>query len=339
MRARCEPQNGAMRLARLLQGLTLLLGGWLLLALAGWLLWGAAAWLLIFMLLVACVHAPLMALEFALLRWAGRDDTVPEPSGAELLRAWAAEAVGAVRVFGWQQPWRWRRFDDHLPADARGRRGLLLVHGFVCNRGLWNPWWPRLRAAGVPCIALNLEPVFGAIDAYPPLIEAAVQRLQAATGVPPLLVAHSMGGLAVRAWLRDFDGEARVHGVVTVGTPHHGTWLARFGLAPNTQQMRQDSRWLRRLATDEPAERYRRFTCFYGHCDNIVFPAVTATLPGADNRHLRGQAHVHMLRHPAVLDAVLRRLQEAADDQPAANSRSPGSTAPASTSGNARTSA
>jgi triacylglycerol lipase len=322
-----------MKLARLLQMLTMTAMLWLLLVLAGWLFWGVAWWLPLVMLLLAWVHVPLMALEFVLLRWVNRDDPAPRASGAELLRAWLAETTGAVRVFGWQQPWRWRRYDDHLPARGNGRRGLILVHGFVCNRGLWNPWWPTLRGQGVPCIALNLEPAFGSIDRYPPLVESAVQRMTAATGRPPLLVAHSMGGLAVRAWLRDYDGDARVHGVVTVGTPHHGTWLGRFGYAPNAQQMRWQSRWLRQLAASEPPRRYARFTCFYGHCDNIIFPCSTATLPGADNRHLRGHAHVHLLRHPAVLETVLQRLAEADGSQPAANSRSPLSTAPASISG------
>jgi triacylglycerol esterase/lipase EstA (alpha/beta hydrolase family) len=199
---------------------------------------------------------------------------------------------------------------------------------------LWNPWWPRLQQARVPCIAVNLEPVFGSIDRYPPLIEAAVQRMTQATGRPPLLVGHSMGGLALRAWLRDHDGDRRVHGVVTVGSPHHGTWLGRFGYAPNAQQMRWHSPWLLQLAAAEPAARYRRFTCFWGHCDNIVFPASTATLPGADNRHLRGHAHVHLLQHPQVLATVLQRLAEDSEalPQPAANSRSPGSTTPASIS-------
>jgi triacylglycerol esterase/lipase EstA (alpha/beta hydrolase family) len=215
----------------------------------------------------------------------------------------------------------------------------VLVHGFVCNRGIWNPWWPRLREAGVPCIALNMEPVFGSIDQYAKCIEDAVQRMTAATGRAPLIVAHSMGGLAVRAWMREFDGDARVHGVVTVGTPHRGTWLARFGFAPNTQQMRWDSAWLQQLAAAEPTSRYRRFTCFHGHCDNIVFPSSTATLPGADNRHLRGHAHVHMLQHPAVLDTVLQRLAEADAPQPAANSRSPASTTPASICSSPRASA
>ena len=296
-------------MARALQALTLLLASSALLALLGGLLWGAAAWLLPGLLLLALLHAPLMALEFALLRWANRGEPAPRPTRRELLRAWAAEAFGALWVFGWLLPWRWRRYDDQLPADAKGRRGLLLVHGFVCNRGIWNLWWPRLRALGVPCIALNLEPPFGTIDTYAPQIEAAVQRLTAATGKPPLLVAHSMGGLAVRAWLRDFDADERVHGVVTIGTPHHGTWLGRLGLAANTRQMRWHSPWLEQLAAREPAGRWRRFTCFYGHCDNVVFPCSTATLPGADNRHLRGHGHMHMLRHPAVLAEVLRRLQ------------------------------
>lgn len=320
-----------MRLARLFQMITLLLalavGG----ALAAWLLAGASVLWVVLALGLALLHVPLMATEFLLLRWINRSDPAPQATPLEMLRAWWAEAVGALRVFGWQQPWRWRQFDDQLPADAMGRRGLVLVHGFVCNRGLWNAWWPQLQQAGVPCIAVNLEPVFGSIDRYPPLIEAAVQRMAQATGRPPLLVGHSMGGLALRAWLRDFDGDARVHGVVTIGSPHHGTWLGRFGYAPNAQQMRWQSRWLLALAASEPAARYRRFTCFWGHCDNIVFPASTATLPGADNRHLRGHAHVHLLQHPQVLATVLQRLAEDAA-QPAANSRSPGSTAPASIS-------
>jgi len=86
--------------------------------------------------------------------------------------------------------------------------------------------------------------------------------------------------------------------------------VRRFGLAPNTRQMRWNSSWLATLAAQEPPGRYRRFTCFYGHCDNIVFPCSTATLPGADNRHLRGHAHVHMLRHPDVLAEVMKRLQD-----------------------------
>ena len=66
----------------------------------------------------------------------------------------------------------------------------------------------------------------------------------------------------------------------------------------------------------ENAARRARFTCFYGHTDNVVFPASTATLAGADNRHLAGVAHVAMAFHPEVFDEVLRLLAQAATDRP-----------------------
>jgi triacylglycerol lipase len=36
-------------------------------------------------------------------------------------------------------------------------------------------------------------------------------------------------------------------------------------------------------------------------------------LPGADNRHLAGTAHVHMIMRPEVWDEVIRRQQAPAD--------------------------
>lgn len=153
-----------MKLARALQALTLLgllgLPGLLTL----WLLGGLAGWLPALALLLALIHVPAMALEFALQRHVNRADAVPPAGAWQRLRAWAAEAAGALWVFGWLLPWRWRRYPDHVPADAQGRRALVLVHGFVCNRGIWNPWWPRLLRSRVPCIAVNLEPLFGPID-------------------------------------------------------------------------------------------------------------------------------------------------------------------------------
>jgi triacylglycerol esterase/lipase EstA (alpha/beta hydrolase family) len=175
------------------------------------------------------------------------------------------------------------------------------VHGFVCNRGLWTPWLRQLRTAGVPFIALNLEPVFGSIDDYPPLIEAAVQQLERATGEKPLLVGHSMGGLAIRAWLARHAADARVRGVLTLGSPHQGTWLAKLShITANTRQMRPGGEWLTQLAAAEPASRRELFLCVWGHGDNIVFPASNARLPGARECHIRATAHIDLVHHPAV---------------------------------------
>ena len=255
--------------------------------------------------------APVLALEFLLLAVAGRDALAPRASPADLLRAWLGEVVAAWRVFSRDQPF----FADAEPdvPGSPGRTGVLLVHGYFCNRGLWRPWLPRLRALGVPCTALSVEPAFGRIDDWVPAIEAAVARLQRCTGRPPLVVAHSMGGLAVRAWLAAQPdvarADARLRHVITIGTPHQGTWMARFGHTANARQMRIGQPWLAALAAGGGPQRHARFTCFYGHADNIVFPASTATLPGANNQHLAAVAHVAMVQHPAVWAEVLRRLE------------------------------
>ena len=121
------------------------------------------------------------------------------------------------------------------------------------------------------------------------------------------------GGLAARAWLDAVPGaDQRVDRIVTIGSPHHGTWLAQFSRVNNGRQMRIGGDWLRSLQAREavtaPNNRYDRFVCWYSNADNIVFPAATAMLPGADNRHVPGVSHVAMAFHPQVMRETLALL-------------------------------
>ena len=293
-------------LARLQQATTL--GALLVAVLWAWLFAraGHPGWAAVGALLVVGGYAVVLAIEFTLLRLIHGEDPTPPATPAQLLRAWWGEVRSGPTVFCWRQPFFSNRFPDCLPAAPDGRRGVLLVHGFVCNRGLWNPWLRRLRQDGVPVVALNLEPVFASIERYVPLIEAAVKRLEDATGQAPVIVAHSMGGLVLRRWWAEHGEDSRVHHAITIGTPHGGTWLARFAMSSNSREMRQLSNWLLSVAARETPSRAARFTCFYSHCDNIVFPPATATLPGADNRHLPGVAHVHMADRPEPWAELLR---------------------------------
>jgi triacylglycerol lipase len=296
-------------LARLQQSLVFGLAALALIwALASWQV-GRPALAFVGAAVVILGYALVLAIEFVLLRFAHGADTTPAPRPAQLLRAWWGEVCCAPLVFSWRQPFRSRQFPDNLRNDAQGQRGLLLVHGFVCNRGLWNAWLARLRTQDTPFVAVSLEPVFGSIDDYARTIESAVKKLEDCTGCAPVIVAHSMGGLAVRRWLADQPNSTRVFRLITIGTPHRGTWLARFAFSHNGAQMRQHSRWLQSLVRTEHAELAALCTCFYGHCDNIVFPPSTGTLPGANNRHLPGVAHVHMVDQPEPWQETLRWLR------------------------------
>jgi hypothetical protein len=249
-------------------------------------------------------YSIVLAIEFLLLRVVIRGDSAPAPTLSQLLGAWWAETRMGLRVFFWRQPWRWRAQPDFLGPGVHGKRGAVFIHGFVCNRGFWTPWLRRLRAQGHAFCAVNLEPVFGSIDDYVGIVDAAVRRVTEATGLPPVLICHSMGGLAARAWLRHADA-ARVHQVVTIGSPHHGTWLARFSHLPNGRQMRRHGEWLRQLEREEAGRARPPFLCWFSNCDNIVFPPTTATLASADNRLVQGAAHVDLGFRPEVMEVSL----------------------------------
>lgn len=307
------PPRPRSSLARLQQALVL---GALAFTLAWLILWWPASPTIAVVgsLLSLGGYALVLGLEGFAAAHLNRLDAAPPAGWRGLAGAWWQEVRVAPQVFAWRQPFRWASLpDDTEPADG-AVPAVVFVHGFVCNRGLWLPWMRRLRNQGVSYVSVNLEPVFGDIDDYMPLMSDAVRRAQALTGRPPMLVCHSMGGLVARAWMAAEPGTP-VHRVVTIGSPHRGTWLGRFSRVANGRQMRQNGDWLgalqKREAQIAPQDTYANFVCWYSNADNIVFPASTATLPGADNRLVPGAAHVALAFHPRVMDESLAMLASA----------------------------
>lgn len=192
---------------------------------------------------------------------------------------------------------------------------VLLLHGYGCNSGYWTHLTPLLDRARISHAALDLEPLMASIDDYVPLVERAVQDLCTATGAPQVvIVAHSMGGLVARAYLRAAGG-ARIARVITLGTPHHGTGLASFGVGLNARQMRLSgavpvNEWLHELAASETPATRALITSLYTHHDNIVAPQTSSVLPGARNIAFGGIGHVAMGRNSHILSCVLHEIAE-----------------------------
>jgi triacylglycerol lipase len=205
--------------------------------------------------------------------------------------------------------------------EWRGKADLppvLLVHGYGCNSGYWHFMSRALRRSDISHYTIDLEPVFAGIDQFVPALHARIEEICRQTGQQKLIiVGHSMGGLVARAYLRD-HGAARVARVVTLGTPHRGTGLARFGAGHNSRQMRWNgsategrcSAWLARLERcEDPAVR-SLFTSLYSHQDNIVSPQLSSCLPGAVNIEFNGVGHVALGMHPSVLKEVIAAIRQ-----------------------------
>ena len=60
------------------------------------------------------------------------------------------------------------------------------------------------------------------------------------------VVAHSMGGLALRYYIAR-SGATAIHTAIFVGTPHSGTYAAYLAWGGGGREMRPDSNFLREL--------------------------------------------------------------------------------------------
>ena len=259
-------------------------------------------------------HPTLLAIEMLLARHIAARSDAPRARWRDLPRAVLREWIESTAVFGWRMPWRSNAIEDHLPTTSRGLRGVVFIHGYLCNRGLWNPWMRRLRRLDRAFVAVNLEPVFTTLDEYVPQVERAVRRMETATGLAPVIVAHSMGGLVARAWLRSrathkrSDGTAEAARLITIGTPHRGTWLARLARPVNARQMRIGSRWLTTLTGREPPTLQGLITSWWSECDQIVYPPPTAVFPGSEAKQLRGVGHIALTAREEVWNEIRRRI-------------------------------
>lgn len=232
----------------------------------------------------------------------------PGEDAASWWLALGGESVASIRIFLLRQPWAFAAPQVTRHTHNAERIPVLLVHGFGCNYRVWDSLVPDLRAQGHTVLAINLEPPFNSIDDYATQVEHAVRALRTATGQPNVaLVAHSMGGLAVRSWMRSFDSSVAAR-VITLGTPHAGTRVPQWMALPNTLQMAWHSGWLAKLAATETDAIRSKFRIGITPQDNIVFPQREQTLLGVEPRVFEGLGHLQLCTSAKVRRWVCQEL-------------------------------
>ena len=254
-------------------------------------------------------RAAVIGTTFALARF----HRAPVPEGARLkplqaVRMALEEYLAFILLFTVVQPFERLFMGTDRMRPAQDRPPLLLVHGYECNRAFWWRLRPRLERAGWLVATVNLEPVFAGIDAYADVIARRIGEVCRATGARAvILVAHSMGGLAARAYLRR-HGRERVARLVTLGSPHAGSRLAPLGIGENARQMVPGSVWLAELNGARPAPLPPHSVSLYSYHDNYVMPQSSACLAGARNVPVAGVGHLAMACNGRFARCLLEEL-------------------------------
>jgi triacylglycerol lipase len=278
--------------------------GYALVSFAGW-DWRVAA-------LASFVFAlALRALGIAATIMLAGCQSSPAPSEHRLsltgwLKLFLSELGAYIVIFNLYHP-----FEELLAGEEKlqpmppGRLPVLLLHGYVCNRGAMLPLRRYLQTRGINAYSCNLEPAYTDIDGNADALARRIGEICNASGAGKLIiVAHSMGGLAARAYLRKYGG-VHVAKLITLGTPHQGTATARLAAGKNGRQMVPGNAWLQRLNEAAPAV---PVVSVFSYHDNFVVPQLSAVLAGAKLVPLSGMGHLAMPFSRRVREIVVQEL-------------------------------
>ncbi|MBL0800940.1 alpha/beta fold hydrolase [Streptomyces albidoflavus] len=196
---------------------------------------------------------------------------------------------------------------------------VVLLHGFADNRSVFVLLRRALlrdadgTARRRTVVSLNYSPLTCDIRAAAELLGRHVEEVRRRTGADRVdVVGHSLGGLIARYHVQRLGGDAAVRTLVTLGTPHSGTRVARpADVHPIVRQMRPGSPVIEELGRPAPGCR-TRFVAVRSDLDQIMVPTSTARLDHPDlrveNVLVTGIGHLALPVHPTVTSLVREAL-------------------------------
>ena len=192
---------------------------------------------------------------------------------------------------------------------------ILLVHGMLDNRAIFAVLRRGLKRRGFGRVfTINYSPLTNDIRSAARDLSGAIEELAARTGYERIhLVGHSLGGLIARYYVQRLDGSQRVHTLVTLGTPHAGTWPA-YGIPVQLcRQLRPGSELYAELDLPTPGCR-TRFVAYWSDLDQLVIPHANGRMDHPDltirNVHVRGVGHLSLPIQGDVVRDIAQLLSQ-----------------------------
>ncbi|OLT50113.1 hypothetical protein BJF89_11735 [Corynebacterium sp. CNJ-954] len=238
------------------------------------------------------------------------------------------------------------------PTDERPYP-VVLLHGTISSKNAWQNLVVSLRDRGWVVFAPDYG-IHGTQDVLTSArdIAAYLDQVFAATGAEKIdIVGHSQGGLLARYWINEMGGADRIHHLVSLSAPHHGTTVRGLlasvitasettvrvaeavvskMMGPAGMQQVVGAPLIETMTTGPETRPGIRYSCLATRNDTTVVPFETAFLtpdsgdgPGGParvwNAFLQDHGvsrvrHDEMPAHPEVQDLVVKILEEGLRD-------------------------
>lgn len=191
---------------------------------------------------------------------------------------------------------------------------VLLVHGFGHNRSGWHVLDRALRGAGFTSVhTMNYLPFTASLPHLAERPRDRVEDICRTTGSDRVhVVGHSMGGVLLRWYVQELGGGDRVDTAITIASPHDGTEMARWSIAPSARDLHPDS-WVVRTLRHGKDVSETRWVAYYSNVDIVVRPATSARLDNptlaATNILVKDAPHLSIMMSPFLVRSILAQLE------------------------------
>lgn len=186
---------------------------------------------------------------------------------------------------------------------------VVMVHGILERGKNFKMLRERLEKQGVACHVVELKPS-DARTGIEVLARSLAEQIASELGSEQSfsMIGFSMGGLVSRYYLQNLGGARRCDQLITLASPHHGTWTAYLYPGKGARQMRPNSPFLRQLAASEDQLGEMPVTSYRTALDLVILPTTSSIWERAENRLHFAPLHPLMLNLPTVLGDIEKRL-------------------------------
>jgi len=194
------------------------------------------------------------------------------------------------------------------PAGAFAVDPILFVHGYARSASDWNTMIGRFEKDGYAKSYLSAYSYntsqSNKVDAENE-VKPRVEALLKATGASKVdIVAHSMGSLNTRWYIKALGGEATVDDWVSLGGPNHGTEFANWCFSTSCVEMRVGSKFLGELNAGDETPGTVNYGTWWSPCDEIINPDSSVPLSGATNTKTACISHLNLMQDETTYTQV-----------------------------------